>query len=310
MNNQVKGLEYLKSINSKLENIDYQYIIGIIKEVIQKIPISSAIIKKGAFIYRARINKKCKFPEISKVKEFKDEKDISYISDKKKLVKRIKYGRANKPKESMFYGSLKSSKIKCERITALYEISDLLNDKEAINEEGEIYTVGRWYVKEDFEVAETVFSEEAIKNNPDIKKAFDHHLGLLYDIPNKDFYINQLKFFSNEFAREIKTHNDYKISCAYADIILNNTRILGITYPSVRTEYKSDNIALTTWAVDNYLELKLAGMYKIYKKGGKVVFNNYKDATSLGENNSDFQWVDTNPKYIMPQEDIIKQLYQ
>lgn len=73
----------------------------------------------------------------------------------------------------MFYGAIESSLIGHQRITALAETSELFQNPDAINFDGELYTVSRWSNAQELFLAEIVFSKEAIDTNPDIKKAFE-----------------------------------------------------------------------------------------------------------------------------------------
>ena len=72
----------------------------------------------------------------------------------------------------MFYGAIKTYPIDKSRMTAIAETSKLFQDKYGQNLDGEKYTISRWISNEEFFVAEIVFAEEAIKNNPDIKRSF------------------------------------------------------------------------------------------------------------------------------------------
>jgi hypothetical protein len=117
-----------------------------------------------------------------------------------------------------------------------------------------------------------------------------------------------LEFFSDEFAKkEITSHEDYKISAAYADMIINSKTALGITYPSVRTDYQGYNVALSIPAVENFLELEVVAMFKVHKQGANSVMDNLACATDLGPMKSSFNWIDMKGA---PEEALNKLLFQ
>lgn len=279
LENSIRNLK-----NVDLSKVSYQKIIyALIKDIIV-IPVSVAKIHEGYPIFRARINRNGEI--------FTSEKDISYRTDFERITE---YGRANIPHQSMFYGAIESSEIEYPRIVNLFELSELFripND----NDGEVIMTVGKWRIKKEFQVIEMVFNKENIENNIDIKKSFEYQRDLmLKDHPEQIMQIeNVLEFFSDEFAKKnIKGDFDYKISTAYMNLVLNQRNDLhGITYPSVRTDNKANNIALFPDSVENFLELEMAGMFKITKKGKHSFMDNLAIATDLGKYNSDFKWID------------------
>ena len=158
MKEQEIALNELISYRDKLDKIEYEDIKTLIKESLKQIPITTAKLQLGEYIDRVRINNSSKL--------FNSQKEISYITDENIIEKYLtEYGRANKPHEPLFYGALRSSKIQQNRLTAYLETSKLLRDNESINLEGELFTVSRWNVNSELEVAEMVFSDEALKNN-------------------------------------------------------------------------------------------------------------------------------------------------
>lgn len=90
------------------------------------------------------------------------------------------------------------------------------------------------------------------------------------------------------------------------NLVLNQRNDLhGITYPSVRTDNKANNIALFPDSVEKYLELEMVGMFKITKKGKHSFMDNLAISTDLGKYNSDFKWIDIQNK---TEEEITKMI--
>lgn len=293
----------LEEVRNNLENIDFDYIVELIKNSLVKIPFSTAKLKPGMLIDRVRFNSP---PEETL---FKSEESVSYIKDKKAIADFLtEYGRANKPHEVIFYGAIESTKIPTQRVTAIFEKSELLESKDSVHLEGELYTLSRWEVIKEMEVVEVVFSDLAIKSNPDTKKAFEYHFNNIYNDPNREFFLRQLKFFSDEFARKINSDNDYKISVAYTDVALNHAGYSGIIYPSVKSDYKGQNVALKPSVIDNNLILKHVSTIRLHKNKEKAFLNNHKYVSDFGVKNSKFTWSDTDKENVLTYEQVFERI--
>lgn len=292
-NTQEIAFKKLVKCSKDLKHSDYNLIKQIISDSIKKVPVATAFLKKGSFIERARPNKK--------VPLFYSEDQISYIKDYNIINNDLTdFGRANKPHQVMFYGAIESTTIPHQRLTAIYETSDYINDKASVNLEGELFTISRWKVIEDICLVEIVFSDEAIKNNPDTKKAFEYHMKSALNHPLRELGLRQIQFFSSEFAKEVKyDYWEYKISVAYTDLVMhekqlkiNNHEIGGITYPSVPSGYKGQNIVIKPSIVDNKLKLESVSTYKLYKNRLNAWITNHKLVVDFGTNNMKFVWKD------------------
>ncbi|MEX0997802.1 MAG: hypothetical protein WDZ45_12190 [Flavobacteriaceae bacterium] len=283
MTDQEKALNELISYRDRLEKIEYEDIRNLIKESLRYIPITTAKLHKNAAIDRVRINRATPF--------FKKANDLTYIKDEN-IIKKVltEFGRANKPFEPLFYGALESSLIRQNRLTAILETSDLIHDTEASNLEGELVTLSRWILKEELIIAEIVFSDEALKVNPDTLTSFKNQFNQIKDHPLREIGLRQLQFFSNEFARKTNSHHDYKISVAYSDLLMNDYGIAGITYPSVKSGYQGQNLVLRTDIVDEYLELFAVSTHRIHKNKMESSINNYFHTQDFGKDNADFKW--------------------
>ena len=282
-----KSLLFLEQIKYNLGYVDFDIIYKSICDLPDKaVPIAK--IKKGTAIDRVRINKKGEV--------FNSITEINYITDNGVLDK-LKFGRANKSKQAIFYGAIESTEIPQQRIVSYFETSEILHDLDKHDNIEEIFTVSRWIVKEDFDVIEMIFSDDAIKVSSDTKESYEIQLSRLTDESLKEHHIAQLRFFSNEFAKvEIDTPGDYKISAAYVDYLWNKTSFKGVTYPSVQLAYKGQNIALKPEYVDKYLDLEIVCMCK-FERRNKInlpIEPCFKIVTDFGIDKKNFVWADYN----------------
>lgn len=303
---QRKAFDRLQQLSNNLENVELDEIKKIISESIRQVPIATALLHKNTFIDRVRVN--------NGEKLFTREDEISYIKDQYVIDNYLtNFGRANKPHQVMFYGAIESTEIPQQRLTAILETSDLIKNPEATNVEGELVTVSRWRVLEEILVIEIVFDDKAIVNNPDTKRAFEYQMQQIAHHPLREMGLRQIQFFSSEFAKEVENHWEYKISVAYTDLLLHDSKIKingipieGITFPSVRSGYKGQNIVLKPETVDKKLKLEVVTTQRIHKNRMKTFINNHKYVSDFGENNSNFKWEDTDPRYVVPLEDVKK----
>lgn len=293
---KLPSVEELKAIiasikEADLSKVSYNKLVNAIT-TLQFVPFVTAKLKKGHTIERARINK----PE----EIYTTESQISYRTDYPNIKS---YGRANVPHFSLFYGAFESDVIKHPRFVNLLETSEIFRnlEKNEVKDADFIMTVGKWVIKEDIEVVEMVFDKNSIQNSPDIKRSYEFHLEkLTKEHPeHREQFELILQFFSNQFAKkDIKTHYDYMISAAYTDMAINWRGHKGLTYPSVKTDYQGHNVVLTPFIVDKYLELEIVAMYRVQKNGKKSLISPLKHCTDFGPLNTNFKWVDYEPKQI------------
>ncbi|MCC9042710.1 RES domain-containing protein [Myroides sp. M-43] len=283
MSTQEKALKEIIAYRDRLEEIEYEDIKTLIKESIRHIPIALAKLHKNAMIDRVRLNNGKPF--------FTSENELSYITDEEVINTHLtEFGRANKPHQPLFYGALMSEKIRENRMTAYAETSTLLRDTESVNLEGELFTLSRWKTNQELIVPEIVFSEEAITANPQIEASFRKYYNDLMIEPMRELALRQLQLFSQEFARKIRSHHDYKIAVAYADLLMTEGDYPGILYPSVQTGYQGQNLVLRPDIVDKHLVLTSVSTHRVHKNKLNSTMANYYHTQNFGENNSNFVW--------------------
>jgi hypothetical protein len=293
---ELPSVEEIKKLIAEYETADLEKVsfnkLSVQLRRLKWIPILTAKLNKGYHIERARINKPNEI--------FYTEKDLSYRNDYENIKT---YGRANVKHHSLFYGAIESDVIAHPRLINLLETSQIFRnlDKIKVDKADFVMTVGKWRIKEDIEVAEMVFNEHSIKNSKDVEKSFNYHLkNLEKEHPeNLEQFKLILEFFSNQFAKkEIEKDTDYMISAAFADLVMNWKGLPGLKYPSVKSDYMGHNIVLTPAAVEQYLELDIAAMFRITKNGENSLISPIKHATEFGGLNSKFKWVDVDYREI------------
>jgi hypothetical protein len=286
--NPRKALDRLVTLSPILEHVPYEEIVAIMKESIVKIPIPVAKLKADTFIDRARKN-------IGETL-FSDVHDnLSYIKDPHFIANLLTdYGRANKPHQAMFYGAIESTLIDAQRITAIAETSELFRNRNGVSYDGELYTISRWKNNSELNLAEIVFAQKAIDTNPDIKRAFEKQTEFAKQLgtPDIGFYQDFLIFISEEFAREPKTNNDYKIANAYAELVSSKADIHGIAYPSVATGFFGQNVVFPPAVVDQYLTIEVLATQRLYKDRMNMILVNHKNCENPQHCANAIVWTD------------------
>ena len=243
------NLETLSKINLDERN-SYTILETLLENTI--VPFNILTLKKGMYLYRARRN--------YKKEQFKYKEQISYRKDTCKIKE---FGRANRPGQSIFYGSHKTE-------TAIFETSSLFN-KGNFHFGNEIITLGKWYVNKNIDILGIISDKDAMTIEPSLSSLYSRSLNhpLSDDLSQKI-----LEFFSREFSKNVNNStSQYKISCAYFNYIINkfnNNRLLGVAYPSVEYEYKDLNVALLPKAVDDSLILETVAEYEVNTKNMTV----------------------------------------
>lgn len=287
-----KILVELDRLRNSLRNVEYEHIYELIRSLRYKI-LPTALLKKGWFIDRVRLNQPADVL-------FTRKDEISYITDQYVLQNCVDFGRANVKGQGIFYGAVLSPEIEQPRLSAYLETSKIYKHLERFpmapeNQNlTETFTVSRWRILEDIEVLEMIFSEEALKVSHYAQESLKNQLNNLKGHERIQHFIEQCTFFSNEFARndiEQGENYKYKISSAYINYIWNQTDFKGITYPSVATKYKGQNVALMPEFVDKYLELESCLLCKFERINGvNLPIDNSHLCTDLGNDQMDFQW--------------------
>jgi hypothetical protein len=292
-----EGLNKLKELSNQLDKVEYDIIVDILKNHIKRIPVPLAKLRVNSKVDRARKNIGDDL--------FNSVDELSYIKRQEDIDNHLKeFGRVNMPYQSIFYGAIESTIIKHQRITAIAETSKLFQDINGVNMHGELYTISRWANKVELNIVEVVFSRDAIKINPDIKKAFQMQMEFVKKVGQDDleFYEDFLIFISEEFARPIISHHDYKISTAYANLVFKHKLVQGISFPSVQTKYVGENIAFEPHIIDEFFEIEALVTQKLYKNKMKIFLGNHQNCSNPKETYHELKWTNTDSKNLQPKE--------
>jgi len=300
-----EALKALEERATHLADVDYEEIKYLMRQGIKRIPIPVAKLHRGTLIDRVRPN--------NDERLFTCLDDLTYIKKEKVIKDRLtEFGRGNCPYQPMFYGAVESSQVPYQRITAIAETSELYQDLNGVSIEGELYTVSRWRNNEELQIAEMVFSPEAIAANPDTAGAFEKQIGFLAGKAeeNEAFLREFLIFISRQFARKKNTHHDYKISAAYTNIVLMHPDISGVAYPSVQTHYQGENLVLPPSTVERALSLEGIITQRLHKKAPYTHINNHMECADPLRNPENFTWVPTDPVHVSSADQIRTALFR
>ncbi len=236
---------------------------------------------KNMSIYRSRIN--------TNNDTFTSQNKISYPT---KIT--TKFGRANCPGTTMFYGSYTPSisgndQIDEAYLINAYEISQFLRDNDSI---GNIkITIGKWVVKEDIQLVAIIFHprfQNKTLLSQNLNAQFKKNLEKHPQFARKTKIWN--KFISQEFAKEVDELNDnnYIISATYTEQ-LTSKGLDGLIYPTVKLEGRGFNIALTQKAVDDKLYLERVAEGRFYKNKLRTIMDWEKTCEVDNPNNFEFE---------------------
>jgi len=296
-------LEELIKVRDILSKVDYGTLTDIMDSYVPKIPLIVFDFKNKMFdlgqhyaggsnlLYRARLlDEKTKQP-------FPLLQDLSYIPDDKKY-KIQKYGRVNKPGESMFYASTNIA-------TACLETFSKGENMKIFLEKGSmLLAVGVWKIEQPMTFAQMSSPEKYFErfinevNTLDLKKVTiekvrKNNQYLKEQIGNEEEF-KILEFFSEEFAKtDTIDHNQYKLSNYFADRAFNRNRkfsfeldIDGIWYPSVPSAYQEANIVIPPKIVEEKLKFLWADIIWVvhFKESGQTQFNPIEQRAKVNEN--------------------------
>jgi hypothetical protein len=299
-----------KEILDKLSQLDLsKYPHDDIHALIKKLGKYGAIIttfRPDQVFLRARVN--CNFEVFSK------SKDLSYKPSEFNNT----YQRASTPATTMFYGALlpqiiTKGELDNSSIIGYCEVSNLMRDKNILEGEQTI-TFGKWVVTKEIHVASIVHQSDYFNGNTYLKRMAEDYNRFIQsyseEMVNDSLLISE--YFAGQFSK-VETHNDYDymLSAIYAEIITKlkptpDIDIAGVLYPSVRTEGKGFNVALTPKYVDNCLQLVAVVECTMYKKGTLTVGDNDKQAI-LKQGETEFKLEPiTDPKVHLGREIVYK----
>lgn len=240
-------------------------------------------LQRGRSVYRAR-----KHPSAIRIHY---PRDLSYRTD----LHKVGIGRANDVGQSIFYAALPSAEIDQGLVIATVETSiNFRNRTDGL----ETFTVGRWKVTKDLEVAAFVFdgphaqgmllAEQMAKGHDDVMAGYSGQFR-----SESDALMARL---AHEFGQVVPNgHSErYKISAAVSDIMYKQG-FAGVMYPSVLTEYKGFNVALLPGAVEEHLAFDSCMLMQLQRTGNSIEARQYQ--LGLRDGHSPIRYVELHPKY-------------
>jgi hypothetical protein len=208
----------IRSINFR-NNWAYEQILHSFLKI-KKMPIILYPYRENNLIYRSRINNKNYFQEINEISAPKEE----YVK---------KYARANKPRQTLFYGS-----------------------------ENRPTSYLGWRLKKDLTLA-LVYNPLDTREtdyNKIYGEGFDEFVEKTAN-EYKDGTIRFFKFIAEEYSMPVKDNIEtYLITCAYSNLVFGYEHCDGIIYPSVPSAGGGFNVVLKENIIlDNSIELEFVG---------------------------------------------------
>lgn len=196
-------------------------------------------------------------------------KDLSYVPlDEVDCI--TKFGRVNKVKESMFYGSLNYA-------TAALEV--LSQDQDFQKSGSAMVTIGEWKFETPLTLAQVPYSKIELSKLKEVLsfpldkvniECIEKQNQQLRKQLKNDLEFEILNFFSEAFCNfSSEQDNKYYLSNYYADRVFNRIKgfassdeVNGIIYPSIPSSYQEKNIVLKPEVVDS--KLKFIGAVQVW----------------------------------------------
>lgn len=214
--------------------------------------------KKGNILFRARNNEA--------TLHFANRADIGANSNLDTIVY---FGRANEPKQSVFYCS-NNFQVVCHEVAPTFNLANL--------DRKHIVTIGTWELIEDLYLAFLPSNDAIAGLNPGVdalQKNFERIVDLYRDDTTDDT-LKLLDYFSREFTKDANGDSfNYLVSCAvanyYYEQLVEDSELKkeiyldGFLYPSVKLKTDGMNLALTsrTCGLNNPSKLKLIDVIEL-----------------------------------------------
>ncbi len=244
---------------------------------IKKMPIILYPYKVNNLIFRSRINDKDYFQEINEISAPKNE----YVKN---------YARANKPRQTLFYGSENRPTSYMEFVGQLAETTDF---GEEIS-----FTIGGWRLKKDLILA--LVYNPLDKRETEYNKLYGHGFDEFVEKTAKEYRDGTIRFFefiAEEYSKPVKDNIEtYLITCAYSNLIFDYEKCDGIIYPSVSSVGNGFNVVLKENVIlENSIVLEFAGkdtFVATEQDNGKHNFINNKseNAEKVDLKNGKIEW--------------------
>ena len=267
-----------------LAGVDSAFLLGRIQPLFHGFVVTAPILEPGQKIFRA-------------VKWEEKQSTVSWLRHPP-ADKVVRYGRVNRPGQSMFYGSIAWN-------APLFELR---------LKAGEHFALSRWRVNEKLLVNNVGFTEKVfrrLQSDRDSAPVWERRNEATETPVNKALH----KFFSEEFAREVPEgrETEYKISAAISEILLHDVhedariedisdmRMAGLIYPALAMLGHSDNLVLKPDIVEKCLQLEQVEFMRVDSMDvdGKFVtyHNTHLDFADTFKSNGSIEWKGRPPRW-------------
>lgn len=265
-----------------------------------KVAIIGATFHPGKRIYRARPNENGE--------HFSTASQLSY----KPASYNLTFQRASTPHTTMFYGAvlppnLKFGELDSTQVVGLFEVLDFMRSTDSSGER--VLTFGKWVVTKKINLCAVLFHHDFLSKSNYTQTMYDGYINYLNRFPK--FKVDSLlvsDFFAKQFAKSFTPIDYYyMLSSCFSEMIVEKG-LAGVLYPSVRTEGKGFNVALSPYYADNCLELEAVGECTVYKRRGQTFVDNEQSALVL-VGQKDFTLKPVLPQFHAGRDIIMSELY-
>lgn len=267
----IEYMQHIESLISEIRNLNFnnnwvyeQIVYSFLK--IRKMPIILFPYKEGNLIFRSRINNKEYFNKISEISAPKNE----YVHN---------YARANKPRQTLFYGSE-------NRPTSYMEFAEYLAESTNFGKEIS-FTIGGWRLKKDLVLA-LVYNPND-KRKMEYNKHYGEGFAEFVARTTNEYQEGTIRFFefiAEKYSEPVKDNFEtYLIISAYSNLVFANEQCDGIIYPSVPSAGDGFNVVLKENVIlENKIELEFArkdSFIATKQDNGKHNFINIKNEEAV-----------------------------
>lgn len=233
------------------------------------------VLKPGDLIYRVRLNDGTSYEKVA---------EISY----KPADLCTTWQRASAPGTPIFYGCFiphdhTQAQQDNAMLSAMFEIVDLQRNRESDELRRFFATYGVWKVKNLFTVPIVATYQDLVDG---ISTANLNEPRTWIVWPNKEeqvFFDKVATFLKFYFTRTIVNEFDYLPSAVFSEYVMSRG-MNGICYPGIKNEYRTFNIALSSYATDRFLDFDYAFEANIFCKSGTYAIQPASLAKAEGEN--------------------------
>lgn len=264
---------------SDIASFEYSEILADIHDSVVGTPFPIVSLFDGELIERIRNNYNGEI--------FRKQEEVSFRTDLQNITD---YGRVNKPHQSNFYGTLMDDNLDFARITTVLETHPTLRIRSTKTTEQQIFTTSQWLARGKFRLLIVPFHTGAKSKR--LRATAEHFTSAIsfgFGVLSPKI-LEFLQFFSEHFGRGVSNHLNYKLTAAFGEVFMQDYELDGIIYPSIKSEFRTQNIVLNEKGMSK-LELHKVGMFELFIHNDQVFIDSIAYAEDLGLRKDNFNWV-------------------